>query len=651
MPDEKNIISEKNILNIENLSFLYPIQPNGKAPDNITSATDNKISVADNTSAENTAAALKNCSLHINEGEFVVLCGRSGCGKTTLLRLIKREIAPHGKRTGNIFYNDLPIESLDLHTSASEIAYVAQNPEAQIVTDKVWHEMAFGMENLGADTEKIRLRVGETANYFGINTWFRRETATLSGGQKQLLNLAAAMTMAPRLLLLDEPTSQLDPIAATNFINTLYKLNRGMGITVIIAEHRLEELFPIADRVIVMDGGEVIANDAPRKVCRMLADHPVSAAFPAATRIFAGIAKKTGETVNTEAAKNAESAKYAENAESAQNAEDVKYAKDAENAEAASLENIPLTVREGREFLKAFVGSCPGAGDEIKNKNESLSPESVCGEAVDTVDVPPAVVMKNVWFRYERNSADILRGTGLSVKCGEIFSVLGGNGSGKTTMLKVLSGISCAYRGRTELFGKNIKNYSRIGLHHGNVALLPQNVDSVFIKKTVREDLLDICRIMGMSREESGRAVDEMAERLGISEFVRADRHPYDLSGGEMQKCALAKVLLTRPRLLLLDEPTKGIDAYAKNGLGEILKSLKSGGVTVIIVTHDVEFAAEVSDRVALFFDGEVLSPATPQKFFGSNYFYTTAPSRISRDIFTDTVTVSDLLKKLSSLF
>lgn len=606
MPDEKNIISEKNILNIEKLSFVYPTQPNGKAPDN-------------KTAAENTdTAALKNCSLHINEGEFVVLCGRSGCGKTTLLRLIKREIAPHGKRTGNIFYNNLPIESLDLHTSASEIAYVAQNPEAQIVTDKVWHEMAFGMENLGADTEKIRLRVGETANYFGINTWFRRETATLSGGQKQLLNLAAAMTMAPRLLLLDEPTSQLDPIAATNFINTLYKLNRGMGITVIIAEHRLEELFPIADRVIVMDGGEVIANDAPRKVCRMLSDHPVSAAFPAATRIFAGIFQKTGRTVITEA---------------------------------PSLENIPLTVREGREFLKAFVGNRPVAGDEIKNKNESLSPESVCGEAVDAVDVPPAVVMKNVWFRYERNSADILRGTGLSVKCGEIFSVLGGNGSGKTTMLKVLSGISCAYRGRTELFGKNIKNYSRIGLHHGNVALLPQNVDSVFIKKTVREDLLDICRIMGMSREESGRAVDEMAERLGISEFVRADRHPYDLSGGEMQKCALAKVLLTRPRLLLLDEPTKGIDAYAKNGLGEILKSLKSGGVTVIIVTHDVEFAAEVSDRVALFFDGEVLSPATPQKFFGSNYFYTTAPSRISRDIFTDTVTVSDLLKKLSSLF
>lgn len=638
MPDEKNIISEKNILNIEKLSFVYPTQPNGKAPDN-------------KTAAENTGtAALKNCSLHINEGEFVVLCGRSGCGKTTLLRLIKREIAPHGKRTGNIFYNNLPIESLDLHTSASEIAYVAQNPEAQIVTDKVWHEMAFGLENLGADTEKIRLRVGETANYFGINTWFRRETATLSGGQKQLLNLAAAMTMAPRLLLLDEPTSQLDPIAATNFINTLYKLNRGMGITVIIAEHRLEELFPIADRVIVMDGGEVIANDAPRKVCRMLSDHPVSAAFPAATRIFAGIFQKTGRTVNTEAAKNAKSAKYAENAESVQNAEAVKYTKDAENTEAPSLENIPLTVREGREFLKAFVGNRPVAGDEIKNKNESLSPESVCGEAVDAVDVPPAVVMKNVWFRYERNSADILRGTGLSVKCGEIFSVLGGNGSGKTTMLKVLSGISCAYRGRTELFGKNIKDYSRIGLHHGNVALLPQNVDSVFIKKTVREDLLDICRIMGMLREESGRAVDEMAERLGISEFVRADRHPYDLSGGEMQKCALAKVLLTRPRLLLLDEPTKGIDAYAKNGLGEILKSLKSGGVTVIIVTHDVEFAAEVSDRVALFFDGEVLSPATPQKFFGSNYFYTTAPSRISRGIFTDTVTVSDLLKKLSSL-
>lgn len=627
MPDEKNIISPKNILNIENLSFFYP-QQNDNAPDIITSDNEN-------------IAALKNCSLHINEGEFVILCGRSGCGKTTLLKLIKREIAPHGKKTGNIFYNNLPLESLDFRTSASEIAYVAQNPEAQIVTDKVWHEMAFGMENLGENTEKIRLRVGETANYFGINTWFRRETATLSGGQKQLLNLAAAMTMAPRLLLLDEPTSQLDPIAATNFINTLYKLNRGMGITVIIAEHRLEELFPIADCVIVMDDGKVIANDTPRKVCQMLADHPVSAAFPAAARIFAGIVKASKNKKSTENTGNVKKINAANSAADTCNTK---------NAEALSLDNIPLTVREGREFLKALVGNRSGSGDGNENENnknekENIAPESVCDRVIDAENTQPAVVMKNVWFRYERNSADILRGTVLSVRRGEIFSVLGGNGSGKTTMLKVLSGVSRAYRGRTEIFGKNIKDYSRLGLHHGNVALLPQNVDSVFIKKTVREDLLDICRIMGMSREASALAVDEMAERLGISEFVRTDRHPYDLSGGEMQKCALAKVLLTRPRLLLLDEPTKGIDAYAKNSLCEILKNLKSDGVTVIIVTHDVEFAAEVSDRAALFFDGEVLSPATPQKFFGSNYFYTTAPSRISRDIFPDIVTVSELLK------
>ena len=538
------------ILTLKNLSFLYP---------------------------ESDRKAIENISLSVREGEFIVICGRSGCGKTTLLRLLKNELAPVGKREGEILFCGKAMDEVDARTSARCIGFVAQNPESQTVTDKVWHELAFGMENLGYGADEMRLRAGELANYFGINGWLHSDTATLSGGQKQLLALASVMALSPKVLFLDEPTSQLDPIAASGFISTLQKINRELGMTVILSEHRLEEVFPIADRVVVMDEGKIVCSDTPQRVCELLGNDPISAGFPSAARIFSGLEGRG---------------------------------------------KCPLTVREGREFLSSF-----------EKKSLPIEEKSRPDEV--------AFSMKNVWQRYERNSPDILKGADIEVLRGEIFSLLGGNGSGKTTLISVIAGVEKAYRGKITILGKNIKKYGA-ELHRGTIAMLPQDVSTVFIKNTVRDDLFDICRAVGCGKNDAEKKIADICAELSITEVL--SRHPYDLSGGEGQRAALAKILLTEPKILLLDEPTKGIDAFAKQTLMAILRRLSEGGVTVLIVTHDTEFAAEISGRCAMLFDGKVISPSCPQRFFGKNNFYTTSASRISRGIFENTVTAEQVI-------
>ncbi len=538
-----------DILQIENLSFRYP--------------------GADRN-------AVEQVSFSVRSGEFMVVCGESGCGKTTLLRLLKPELAPAGNRTGSIAYGGGD-------PTPADIGYVLQNPDNQIVTDKVWHELAFGLENMGLPTEVIRRRVGEMASYFGIQDWFRKRTDELSGGQKQLLNLAAVMVMQPKVLILDEPTSQLDPIAASDFLATLRKLNRELGLTVILAEHRLEEVFPGADRVLLMDGGRVLVCDVPERVGDALpAEHPMRAGLPSAVRIFQSL---------------------------------------------HIPDRCPLTVRQGRDFLERHFGDRGGVLPE---------PEYRHGETV-------AVELKNVWFRYERDLPDVLRGTSVQVYGGELYAVLGGNGTGKTTMLQVIAGIGKAYRGRVLIEGRQIREYRGNSLYRGVLALLPQNPQTVFIRDTVRADFDEILEAHGVPKQERALRVSGAAERFGITHLL--DRNPFDLSGGEQQKCALAKVLLTEPRVLLLDEPTKGIDAGAKRVLRDILTRLKADGMTLLMVTHDVEFAAETADRCALFFDGEVLSADTPSRFFGGNTFYTTAANRMARTLCPNAVTCGQVVQ------
>ena len=536
--------------------------------------------------------ALDHVSFSVEEGEFIVLCGESGCGKTTLLKLLKRELSPHGEKSGEIFFHGIRQEELSEAEAACQIGYVLQNPENQIVTDKVWHELAFGLENMGVPTQVIRRRVAEMACFFGIDDWFRKKTTELSGGQKQLLNLASIMVMQPKLLILDEPTSQLDPIAASDFINTLQKINKDLGLTILMTEHRLEEVFPAADRVLVMDHGKLLLAEPPaqagRDLKRIDQNHRMLCGLPSAVRIYHGL--------------------------------------DAEE------DGCPLTVREGRAFLEK----------NYENRIRSLSGLKEKNGGSPVTDRPIAMRMKEVCFRYEKDSPDVLDGAALTLYEGEIISLLGGNGAGKTTLLSVIAGTNRPYHGKIEIFGKRIGTYKGNELYVRTLASLPQNPQTVFLKMTVREDYEEIGTVMGYGKEELEREIQAMAELLGITHLL--DHHPYDLSGGEQQKAAIGKVLLLKPRLLLLDEPTKGIDAWSKKQLGKLLNQLKAQGLTVLMVTHDVEFAAEVSDRCGLFFDHEITSLDTPDEFFGSNQYYTTAANRISRSLYDNAVTCDEVI-------
>lgn len=543
---------------IENLSFAYP--NSGKY-------------------------ALNGISLTAEHGEFITICGKSGCGKTTLLRLLKPAIAPSGRMSGEIYFENKSLSSLGDREQAEKIGFVMQNPDNQLVTDKVWHELAFGLESLGYPTSEIRARVSEMASFFGIQNWFHKKVSELSGGQKQLLNLASIMVMQPSVLILDEPTSQLDPIAAQEFIKILEKINRELGVTVILSEHRLEDAFPVSDRVIVMDGGEVTADAPPREVGGIIKSHShdMYAALPAPIRIWGAVG---------------------------------------DNGE------CPLTVREGRGFLEKY--------SEKHGLNPNVIPKSSEHRAVSET----AVEIKDVWFRYEKNLPDVIKGLNIKIAKGEFTALVGGNGAGKTTALSLMSGLNVPYRGKIQIFGEDISSVRN--MYRGVVGVLPQNPQTLFVKKTVGLDLEEIMSDMNLSAAEKKERISRMAALCRIEELLY--RHPYDLSGGEQQRAALAKVLLTEPKILLLDEPTKGMDANFKVIFADILHDLKGGGVTVVMVSHDIEFCAEHADRCAMFFDGGITSEGTPREFFAGKNFYTTTANRMARTRLPEAVLTEDII-------
>lgn len=522
-------------------------------------------------------AALEDINLTVENGDFVLLCGESGCGKTTLLKLLKRQIRPAGKLEGGIFYCGEDMNDIDERTSVAQIGYVMQNPESQIVTDKVWHELAFGLESLGTKTDIIRRNVAEICGFFGIGEWYHRKTCELSGGQKQLLSLASVMAMNPSLLILDEPTAQLDPIAASEFLASLRKINEELGVTVIIAEHRLEEVFPMASKVVLMDKARVFLCGTPREVGENLSSdevsHKMSLGLPAAVRLFHALDGK-GE--------------------------------------------CPLTVKEGKKFIsenyKQDITKLETPKKDFKNRKK-------------------AIEIREGYFRYERGTPDVLSGLDLCVYENETLCILGSNGAGKTTLLRVLSGVRTLYRGKYLVWGEKSKSGAK-----NAIAALPQNPQNLFVMNTVYEDLLEVTKFFSLSKAEGEKAVQETAEKLGINHLLES--HPYDLSGGEQQKAALAKILLMNPQIILLDEPTKGLDAYSKQEFARIISSLKIEGKTIVIVTHDVEFAAEHADRCAMFFDGTIVSAEDRVEFFASNSYYTTAAARITRPMYENAVTV-----------
>lgn len=529
------------ILTVENLTFTYPMCKD---------------------------SVLRDVSFSVSYGETVLLCGATGSGKSTLLRLLKRELSPEGDKIGRILYKNTPSDELSPAQSASAIGYVAQKPEQQLVTDRVWHELAFGLENLNLPQDVISRRVAETASYFGIEGWFDKNVSELSGGQKQLLNLAAVTVMNPELLILDEPTSQLDPIAASEFIATLQRLSNDFSLTVIIAEHRLEELLPICNRLLILENGRLSENGSPREIAaRLNVTGSLMPAMPTSVRLY-HMSGKRGE--------------------------------------------CPLTIREGREYITS----------NFKNRVRSL-PEKTSNEKKS-----PALEFRGVYFKYSRELPDVLRDLSFTVYENEIFCILGGNGSGKTTALGTAAGILKPYSGTIRIFGKKQRDYKNQTLYKNCISLLPQDVQTVFLKNTVRDELYDV----GISENDIPPELKPLC-----------DKHPYDCSGGEQQQIALAKALAEKPRILLTDEPTKGLDGAKKEKLCSIFKKLRQNGTTVVIVTHDVEFAASCADRCALFFRGQIVSSGVPTEFFSENSFYTTAACRISRGFYDRAITAEQI--------
>ena len=594
------------------------------------------------------AFSLQDISATIQKGQFVLVVGVSGCGKTTLLRHLKVDYLPNGIRGDQtaIYVNGISIEDMSERDRAGLVGYVRQNPESAQAMDKVWHELAFGLESLGYPQEQMQRKVAEMVAFFGLEKIYEEKLCNLSGGEKQLVNLASVMVMEPEVLVLDEPTSQLDPVAATQFFSMVERIHRELGTTIVMTEHRVEEVYGLCDRVIVMDQGRVICDGDPGQAAAFLWEkqHRMFDALPSATRIYLQL--------KCEAPKEKTALEY-------------KVEQDVQ-AEQKPLfcmkesDRIPLTVKEGRSWLAEWAAEKA----DCKPEAEGETPES----QQDRNSIPEkrrnrgerflgnvenkenaAIIADEIWFRYEAKGKDILKACSLAPERGKVTAILGGNGAGKSTLLHVLAGHSTPLRGK-------------IRLQTGRIALLPQNPQAMFAKDTVWEEL---CASAGIkdsgnawsavertvpsgqkeASEDTGRLhrLYQQMEAFGLREVLR--QHPFDLSGGQMQMLALAKLILADYDVLLLDEPGKGMDYHAKSEMGAKLQQLAAQGKTIVLVSHDVEFCARYADVCGLFFDGHIVSLMETRSFFLQNVFYTTAVCRMCRKLIDTAVTVEDVLR------
>lgn len=501
---------------IENFSFTYPEEKN----------------------------VIKNISFGINEGDFVVISGKSGCGKTTLLKHLKPSLKPEGKMSGTIILDE------EIEDDDTKIGFVFQNPNDQIVMDKVWHEIAFGLENTAVPLKQMKRRVGEIVNYFNLQNIISRDTQSLSGGEKQLVNLASVMVMNPKVILLDEATAQLDPVNRDEFIKILKQINDDFNVTVIFVEHQLEGLLNVANRLIVMDEGKIIIDDEIKMaVEKMLAKEIFVESLPDYVRI------------------------------------------------SSLTDELCMSIKDARKALADF--------DNFDIKE------------IEDVDIGVLMKIRDLNFGHDDI---VLKNLDLDIRQNEILSIVGANGSGKSSFLRCIAGL-VKYQGEVTKVG----NVDKIGY-------LPQDPTTLFLSDKVIDDLLAV--------DESIKSVNIQLDNLGISDLK--EKHPFDLSGGQKQLVALAKVLLTKPRLLLLDEPTKGIDALSKENLAALIRGL-SKHMTIIVASHDLEFVAKISDRVAMIFNGQMESVDTMREFFSHNLFYTTTINKIIRSNNPEVVLLEDL--------
>lgn len=523
---------------------------------------------------------LYNINLCVEEGSFVTIFGASGSGKSTLLKQLK-PTTTSGKSSGDIYFDQVRVAELSEREQVTNIGYVYQNPDEQLMSEDVWHELAFGLENIGLSTADMKIRIGEMANFFGIQKWFRKKIHTLSGGQKQILNLAAVLVLHPKLLILDEPTAQLDPIAAKDLLDLLGRINRDLGVTIILVEHRLDDLLPHTSHFVFMEEGQL-----------KLAGHKASF-----FQKFIVIAPKWQPLLPAVIQLSLQLDRHAEPAWTIQQA----LMRLSTHTVKAKVARSALTLRE------------------------------------------PLLTIEKLSFRYERFSEAILNEVSLQVKRGEILTLVGGNGAGKTTLLQLIAGQKQAFSG--QIFYKGEKLRYKKGFYSNELAFLPQDPSLLFLENSVQRDYEVYCKRHHLTAEKTVEQIRIYTEQLQVQHLLK--EHPADLSGGEKQKIALCKLLLTTPKILLLDEPTKGLDPLVKNDFVRLLKELQNNDMTIVLVTHDLEFAAQVSDRCGLLFDGEIVALTEPQDFFKKHHFYTTAARLISKKYSEDILLTSELIESL----
>lgn len=569
--------------------------------------------------------ALSDINLEVSPGDFVLLCGPSGSGKTTLLANIKNEIKPVGDSDGIIYYDGVDIRELEDEKSASEIGFLFQNPEDQFVSDNVLQEISFSLENMGLPTGEIRNRVAEMTAFFGLDKHLYRKVNELSGGQKQLVNLCSLLVLKPKLLLLDEPTSQLDPIAAYDFLSILRRLNEEFSITIMATEHKIDNMFPFIDKAVFLEEGCIKYADKPRKICTEAWNNNIFQNYlPSVTKIHLLLRSKY---------------------------------------EFLNELDIPLNIREGRMNLDLLDRQLQKSTNSTQLKHDSDESRSNFSPP-EEINYEELIRCRDIWFGYLRDHL-VLKGIFFDIKKGEFISMLGGNGTGKTTLLQIVSGLIKPQKGKVT-YKKGLK----LGYVH-------QNPMIHFEQETVEEELRGpseipqnkynehkqgFKRLWGHSKSKISPNHDtqilkspndhsiqnngkkELINLFGLSNLM--NKHPYDCSGGEQQKIAITKALLTKPDVLLLDEPTKGIDPVSKLNLAHQLKKLQEKGLTIVMTTHDIDFAAEYSERCVLLFDGEVQVDNTPKTVFSNNQFYTTFVNRMVKDYLPNCVTLDDVKSK-----
>lgn len=558
----------------------------------------------------------ENVNMQLEAGDFALLLGPSGSGKSCLMKHLIYKLAPYGNASGEILYKGQSLDSLSPYEHVKNIAYVSQNPDEQIVSESVWQELAFSLEQLGMPADKMRLRIAEVANFFGIQEWFWQKTNELSGGQKQILNLASAMVLKPEILVLDEADSNLDPVTRVSFLNILQRINVEMGTTILLSSHNWENTLDLANKVYYLNNQALRNFDSNRDFINFIySEIPEEiSALPTASQVSYQLQEISTNNVKTR--------------------QDL--------SKALVGNNLPSLRNLSAEFN--------AENNEHSKRNNSAGQN--------------LLEIKDLQFKYKKVGENILDHLNLSVPTKSICFILGGNGSGKSTLLKCIVE-QLQYSGSIKINSEENTGLKTLLPNRSSkrprISYLPQNTRLLFSADTIHEEIR--LAFEAVSKEDIPHLADIFAIELenfspetllisfGLGE--RMNFNPGDLSGGELQRAALALILLNKPQLLLLDEPSNNLAYNDIEHLSKILERLRNKGLTILAVSHDLEFASKIADSCALIFQGEIVSHAEPHRFFADNFFYTTDSCKIAQDFQESdsiAITSEELLEQVRAL-